>query len=227
MIELLHKPAAEYLAGFPDKSIDLVCIDPPFDFRSGGGDFNKADYMKKIYKTKINKGFDLQLLNELARIQPVINAYIFCNMGLLLKLIDFYKDRGLILDILVWHKTGAPPYCAQSYLADFEYILFVKDPQSKMYNNYNSSSKLFKTSIASNKNKLIHPTSKPVDLLLRLITNSSAPGDSVLDFFSGSGSTALACAESGRNFFGCEINKEYHAESLHRIKNRQGVLFNI
>ena len=44
----------------------------------------------------------------------------------------------------------------------------------------------------------LHPTQKPVELLERAITNSSRPGEVVVDLFAGSGSTLIACASAGR-----------------------------
>ena len=56
----------------------------------------------------------------------------------------------------------------------------------------------------------IHPTQKPVKVLKRLIEICTDPGDVVIDPCFGSGSTARACLEMGRNFYGFEINKEYY-----------------
>ena len=63
----------------------------------------------------------------------------------------------------------------------------------------------------------IHPTQKPVRLLERLLALATSPGDLVLDPFSGSGSTAIACINTGRRFIGMEIDEEYHAASMVRI----------
>ena len=54
-----------------------------------------------------------------------------------------------------------------------------------------------------------HPTAKPVELLARLIANSSIPGDVVLDPFLGSGSTLIACEDLHRRSFGIEIDPAY------------------
>jgi DNA modification methylase len=54
-----------------------------------------------------------------------------------------------------------------------------------------------------------HPTAKPVELLSRLIANSSIPGDVVLDPFLGSGSTLIACEDLHRRSFGIEIDPTY------------------
>jgi DNA modification methylase len=62
-----------------------------------------------------------------------------------------------------------------------------------------------------------HPTQKPLALLKRIIKANTAPGDVVLDFFSGSGSTAIAAKECNRKFVGCEIDSSYYQKSLKRI----------
>lgn len=56
----------------------------------------------------------------------------------------------------------------------------------------------------------IHPTQKPVKVLKKLIEICTDPGDVVIDPCFGSGSTARAALETGRNFYGFEINKEYY-----------------
>lgn len=55
----------------------------------------------------------------------------------------------------------------------------------------------------------IHPTQKPVKVLKKLIEICTDPGDVVIDPCFGSGTTARAAYELGRNFYGFEINKEY------------------
>ena len=62
-----------------------------------------------------------------------------------------------------------------------------------------------------------HPTQKPTDLLEYLICSYSDPGATVLDTFMGSGSTAVACIKTGRNFIGFEIDEKYHAVAMKRI----------
>lgn len=64
----------------------------------------------------------------------------------------------------------------------------------------------------------IHPTQKPVRLLERLLALVTKRGDLVLDPFSGSGSTAVACINAGREFVGYEIDSEYHSLSAKRIQ---------
>lgn len=66
--------------------------------------------------------------------------------------------------------------------------------------------------------KAIHPTQKPTRLLERLMNLVCDSGALVLDPFSGSGSTAVACMNTGRHYIGYEIDKEYYDASMKRIK---------
>jgi site-specific DNA-methyltransferase (adenine-specific) len=65
----------------------------------------------------------------------------------------------------------------------------------------------------------IHPTEKPVGLLQILIRTSCPPGGLVGDFFAGSGSAGEACAHSGRNYVGCEIDGDMVAQADDRLRS--------
>lgn len=68
----------------------------------------------------------------------------------------------------------------------------------------------------------IHPTQKPIKLLVRLLNLTSGIGDNVVDCFSGSGSAAVSCWDSGRNFKGWEIDSEYFNGSGERLIEHTG-----
>ena len=70
-------------------------------------------------------------------------------------------------------------------------------------------------------NKRVHPTQKPVKLLEWLIKNYTNKGNIVLDFTMGSGSTGVACRNTGRNFIGIELDKEYFDIAKQRINDSQ------
>ena len=63
-----------------------------------------------------------------------------------------------------------------------------------------------------------HSAQKPIELLERIVKANTNPGDLVLDFFSGAGSTAVAALRNGRQFVGCELDHYYYQRSLQRIK---------
>jgi site-specific DNA-methyltransferase (adenine-specific) len=64
----------------------------------------------------------------------------------------------------------------------------------------------------------LHPNEKPVEVLKRLVEMCSPVGGTVLDPFMGSGTTAIACIETGRNFIGTEREPGYHKICLERIE---------
>lgn len=63
----------------------------------------------------------------------------------------------------------------------------------------------------------LHPTTKPVELIARMIGNSTRPGEVVYDPFCGSGSTILAAHQLGRIGYGGEIDPGYVAVALERL----------
>ena len=63
----------------------------------------------------------------------------------------------------------------------------------------------------------LHPTTKPVELIARMVANSSRLGELVYDPFSGSGSTLLAAHQLGRIGYGVEIDPGYVAVTLERF----------
>ena len=71
-----------------------------------------------------------------------------------------------------------------------------------------------------------HPSQKPIQLMKKLVTEYTKPGDTVLDPWMGSGSTGLACMMTGRNFVGIEKNPTHYATACSRLEREanQGVL---
>ena len=66
---------------------------------------------------------------------------------------------------------------------------------------------------------VVHPTQKPVALFEYLIKTYTNKNETVLDNCMGSGTTAIACMNTERNYIGFELDKTYHEKSLERIKN--------
>lgn len=69
--------------------------------------------------------------------------------------------------------------------------------------------------------KPVHPTQKPVALLEYLIKTYTAPRELVLDNCMGSGSTGVACVNTGRNFIGIELDTAYYEIAKKRIEEAQ------
>lgn len=67
----------------------------------------------------------------------------------------------------------------------------------------------------------VHPWQKPIKLLHRIVETSSEPFNTVLDPFMGSGTTGVACIQTGRNFIGIEIDPTYFEIARRRIEQVQ------
>ena len=68
----------------------------------------------------------------------------------------------------------------------------------------------------------LHPTMKPIALCAKLIQNSSKRGDRVIDFFGGSGSTLMACEQTGRACYAMELDTKYADVILTRWEDETG-----
>lgn len=79
------------------------------------------------------------------------------------------------------------------------------------FTNYPTQTLTFK------KERTTHPTQKPVALFEYLVRTYTNEGDTVLDNCSGSGTTAIACLNSNRNFICMEMNQAIHAQSVQRL----------
>lgn len=69
--------------------------------------------------------------------------------------------------------------------------------------------------------KTIHPTQKPVPLFEYLIKTYTNEGDVVLDNCMGSGTTAIACLNTGRNYIGFELDRDYYEKLTERIASHK------
>lgn len=69
-----------------------------------------------------------------------------------------------------------------------------------------------------------HPTAKPIPLNELIIRTYTDPGDQVLDFCMGSGSTGVACQNTGRHFTGIEIEEKYYRIAQQRMKENNRLL---
>ena len=85
---------------------------------------------------------------------------------------------------------------------------------------YPESVQFFKSEHTAN-GKRLHPTQKPVNLLEYLIKTYTNEGETVLDNCIGSGTTAIACMNTKRNYIGFELNKEYFDIAEKRIKDKE------
>ena len=221
----------ELIKEIPDKSIDLVIIDPPYLIQetNGGTRTRLAKSIRKmnqeIKNKKLTEGINTEILHDLVRVMKKINIYIWCNHKQIPEYLDYFaKELNCKFDILIWNKTNATPLYNNKYLTDKEYCLYFRKNGYCNPNTYEEAKTVYYMPININdKTKYKHPTIKPIKIIKTLIKNSSKEGEIVLDCFSGSGTTCVTAKELNRNFIGIEIDPEYHKISLDRLN---GILAN-
>lgn len=216
---IYNKDCIEGLKELPDKSIDLVVMDPPYEMdTSGGGAFGSFNKLYHSSLTSISKGISNDVLDLLIQKMKAINIYIWCNKAQLRQYLDYLDDRGCMIDLLTWHKTNPTPTCNNKYLSDTEYLVFAREKGVKLYGSYETKRKYWVTSLnTDDKKKYGHPTIKPLNIIKNLIENSSKQGGVVLDPFMGSGTTAVAAKQLGRHYIGFEIDPTYYEIAVKRV----------
>ena len=222
MVKLLCGDCLELMKDIPNKSVDLVTIDPPYEFaqHGGGGAFGsrKREYHNELEADTLTKGFDTAVLDELVRVMRKVNIYIWCNKEQIKQYLDYFE--GFNMDLLTWHKTNPVPTCNNKYLSDTEYLLFFREKGVKVYGSYQTKRKFYVTQTnKKDKDKYKHPTVKPVEIMENIITNSSQEGETVLDCFMGSGTTSVACVNTNRRFIGMEKEEKYFEIAKQRIED--------
>ncbi len=207
----------------PDKSIDLIVIDPPYliDSHGSGGAFgsDKQKYHNEV--RTMSHGIEDSFLEELARVMKKINVYIWCNKNQIKQYLDFFETKlGCNFDLLTWHKANPIPTCNNKYLSDTEYLCFFREKGVRLEGNYYTKRKYYVTPHnRADKKKYGHPTVKPENIIENLIINSSYEGDIVADFFLGSGTTCAVAKRLNRKYIGFEIEPEYFRIAKKRIEN--------
>jgi DNA modification methylase len=196
-----------------DKSIDMILTDIPYDEVN-----RKSNGLRKLEKYNADiLNFDLQcFLDECIR---VCNGsfYIFCGIEQVSFIKKYLVENKLSVRHCVWEKTNPSPMNGQYiWLSSIENCIYGKKPKS-VFNEHCKSS-VWKFPCGKSK---IHPTEKPLKLFEYLIKTSSNEGDIVLDTCMGSGTTAIACMNTNRNYIGFELDKGYYDIILERIKNHK------
>ena len=218
--KLYQGDCLEIMKNIPDKSIDLVIIDPPYETKSmkGGGSLGKRKYKEEV--TPLINGFPEETLDILCQKLKKINIYVYCSKLQVPKLLNYFINKKCNYEILTYHKTNPAPLCGNTYLPDTEYIIFAREKGVKIMGEYKTKFKYYIDKVnKEDKEKYKHPTCKPVPLLENHIINSSNEGDVVLDCFMGSGSTGVAALNTNRQFIGIELDENYFNIAKERLEN--------
>ena len=219
---LINADCLKFLPTLDDKSVDFVCIDPPYELDNHGGVVNGHDLTRKLNRDKhinfISNGFDIvKVFTEIERVSKVMNMVCFCSNKQVSKIMNYWEQKKYSVTLLVWDKPNPIPFGNGKHISNLEFMVYVRG-KGATFNNLgvNEQKKTFNYPSPSSLKRL-HPTEKPIELLERLIKLHTKEDDVVLDCFAGSFSTADACNRLNRQCISIELEKEYYDKGVNRL----------
>ena len=238
MIKLYHNDCIDILKNMVDNNVvvDHIICDLPY-FQVIKDDFDNQWDSVESYVDWFNSL--LQYVKQI--IKPGGNIILFCsrqNMWRMCRMLyenEFEENRTII-----WaRKRGFNNTRGKALASGYEPILFWSNGKSNTFNNIkikvDSNRPEYKTGILKDgitlsdvwtdipalphnaKERVNHPTQKPIKLMERIISLFTNEGDTILDFCMGSGSTGVACKNLNRNFIGIEKDLNYFNISKERL----------
>ena len=233
------------MARLPDKSVDMIFADPPYNLQLGGDLFRPEggkvdacdDDWDKFDSLTAYDGFTREWLDQARRILKdngtiwVIGSYHnIYRVGALLQDADFW-----ILNDIVWRKTNPMPnFRGTRFTNAHETLIWcAKDEKARYTFNYRAMKALnddlqmrsdWLLPICSGGERVkgddgskAHPTQKPEALLYRILLACTKPGNVVLDPFFGTGTTGAVARRLGRKWIGIEREAAYVKVAHERI----------
>ena len=207
-------------------SIDLIACDPPYcvGASSNGTKSTFTDF-------NLMRPFFEELFNQWRRVLKV-GGHVYCCTDwrtypfLYPLMIKSLKVRNVV----VWEHMLMRP--GNWYRGSYELIMFAINGEGKrQFDGGERDVWQIKNGAAASITKRLHPSQKPVELMSRMIKNSTQEGEVVLDCFMGSGTTAIAAMNLNRRFIGIEIEEKFFEIAEQRIAKavaeREQSLFNL
>jgi len=191
--------------------VDAVITDPPYGEEIGNMGFTKTrvggvtlrnDYSGQgAWDSKRISEQHIKEMINISRTQVIFGGNFYADM--------LPPSRGWF----VWDKKDGGKY--SNDFADCELAWTNQDVPSRLVRHIWHG--MIQQNM-KNKEKRYHPTQKPVAVMVSAIERYTNPGDTILDPFMGSGSTIVACIQTGRRAIGIEIEEKYFDISVKRAK---------
>lgn len=213
----------EVMRGMPDGCVDAVVTDPPYNASGSNVEFVWKGYV--TVNQEWDKGFSpMSALEEIRRVlTPHGSALLFCSHHLLPEYLQWSGMR--LQQIIHWVKNNPFPAIAKVYTPCVEYCLWFVNGSPYTFNKSNAGTNFITTSICGGHERTEHPTQKPLRLIKQLLSVHTEQGDIILDPFLGSGTTAVACVETGRHYIGIELEEKYCEIARRRVAEATPSLF--
>jgi len=243
METLYEGDCLEIMQTLQSESVDMIFADPPFNVGKKYGGKSDTDNRSDYYEwcaAWIAEGF--RLLKPTGTFYLMtIPRHVFrigCQMekhGVFINKVEwrnvsaFHNKRGFwssTQPIVVFGKTDKYKFNTYAQRRKIQWLRwggYSTRPQGQLLDYWDDIAFVYAGSVAHPEAILkpgthmkVHPTQMPVNLAVRCILFSTEKGDTVLDPFSGSGTTGIACIKLGRRFIGIEREIEYITLTLDR-----------
>lgn len=232
---IYHGDCFELAKGIPDGSIDLVVTDPPYGCTRNKWDKQvDLDKLWAVLKRVTKKNAAILIFAN----QPFTSKLVCSNLPMYRYELIWAKPQGT--DFL---NANRKPLKAHENIEVFYeklptyhkagvqrggYRRSLSHKGSKNWGKFHyqtvdnpSGVRCLTSLFTCTQQRSLHPTQKPAPLVEKLIKAYSNPGDTVLDLFMGSGTTAVAAMREGRHFIGFEQEQEYFDIACKRIEEER------
>ena len=218
MIELHLGDCLEIMPTLEDGSVDAVITDPPF-FMPATHYQSRVKWQRKWADVSVVQVWWDVICQEFRRIvKDSGHTLAFCNCD---SYAAFYPPMYGLWDKLVsivWDKDR--PGLGRVWRHQHELIIGARNRGAFEARNGNLFPDVIRHKATRSKDRL-HPVEKPSEMLAELIEACCPPDGIILDAYMGSGTTGVACVQTGRNFIGIEIEPKYFEIAEKRIKEAQ------
>ena len=207
---IYNEDCLEGMKSIPEKSVNITLTDIPYGVvnRESNGLRNLDKENADVFNIYMD-----ELLSEIHRVTEG-QIIIFCAKEQFSEIYKFFANKKGTTRSIIWQKTNPSPMNGQHvYLSGVEHAVWFKPRGRKVFNAHCKNTVF----TYSNGSRKIHPTQKHIELFKELITDNSNEKEVVFDPFMGSGTTAVAAIDTGRNYLGFELDEEYHKLSEQRI----------
>ena len=203
---IINANCLDFLPTLAARSVDFILTDPPYITR----------YKARDGRTVPNDDNDAWLKPAFAEMYRVLNKDSFCvsfyGWPHVDRFMAAYRAAGFrVVGHFVFPKRYTSASKFVRYQHECAYLLAKGWPEQPA----NTIGDVINWTYSGNK---LHPTQKPLSVLLPLVETFSKATGTVLDPFSGSGSSLLAAKMLGRDYIGIELDPTYHAIAEERLE---------
>ena len=220
---MLHGDGDEIALSLADASVDHAILDPEYDQKTHAGARSlRGCRSDAVPHAGVDLGIDFAPLGDMSFVRDLVRVskrwvIAFCVM----RQFAAYEEaagNAWVRDG-IWHRTNsAPQFTGDRPAQGCEGLAIMHRPGKKRWNR--GGHQAFWDGPIEHTER-VHPTQKPLWLLLEIIEAFTDPGDVVLDTRAGSGTTGIACLRLGRRFIGVEKQGHHHAAAVERLTAAQ------